>query len=457
MVLRDGDELQETRTLQEGAFSPDAVVITVLGRGVSARVPAELGAGVRVGKAPDNDLVVQDDTVSRYHLVFVRTEQGVELRDLKSTNGVRVGGARVERALVGPGTLVRAGEVELLVRVDPAGVQIPPSESASFGRAIGAGIAMRGIFGMLERVAPTSATVLLLGETGTGKDVLAHAIHDQSPRAAAPFEVVDCAAVAPALIESELFGHERGAFTGAVSARAGAFERAPSGTLFLDELGELPLELQPQLLRVLEAREVRRVGGTKTIPVDVRIVAAPTRDLAREVRNKRFREDLYFRLAVVCLQVPPLRERLEDIPLLVARILESASAPNPSARALRVPDETIAHLRAHDWPGNVRELRNVVERAAVVAQTSGEPLLKLYDFPGEDAQLVDSEQVFRYRPGLTWREARARVDAVFERTYLRWLLDRHGGNVSAAAREARLDRKYLAEIARRHDLMTPKR
>jgi transcriptional regulator with GAF, ATPase, and Fis domain len=289
--------------------------------------------------------------------------------------------------------------------------------------------------------------VLLTGETGTGKDVLAHALHEQGPRAKGPFEVVDCGAVSPSLIESELFGHERGAFTGAVASRAGAFERAHGGTLFLDELGELPLDLQPKLLRALESREIRRVGGNKTLSVDVRVVAATTRDLPRAVRKGEFREDLYFRLAVVPIHVPPLRERLEDLPLLVGRMLEN----EPD---LLVPDVTIAAMRAHDWPGNVRELRNVVERAAVMARASGETALRLYEPLGEAAPELDPEDVFRFRPGTTWREAKARVDALLERRYLGWLLERHGNNASAAAREAELDRKYLAELARKHGLLS---
>ncbi len=446
-----GLNIEETVSTLDPAFSPDGAIVTVLtgkAKGASARVPGELGAELVVGKAEDCGLVVPDDTVSRRHLAFQRVEGGIEVRDLGSTNGLKIGGARVQVALVAPGTIVRAGDIELLVRVELAGVQVPVSESSKFGRALGTSLAMRRIFGLLERVARSSATVLLTGETGTGKDVLAHALHEQGPRARGPFEVVDCGAVSPNLVESELFGHERGAFTGAVATRAGAFERAHNGTLFLDELGELPLDLQPKLLRALESREVRRVGGSKPIGVDVRVVAATTRDLPRAVRKGEFREDLWFRLAVVPVHVPPLRERLDDLPLLIGRMLEN----EPD---LRVSEATIAALRAHDWPGNVRELRNVIERAAVMARASGDPEIRLYEALSDPAAPdLDPEDVFRFRAGTTWREAKARVDALLERRYLSWLLERHGNNASAAAREAELDRKYLAELARKHGLLS---
>jgi transcriptional regulator with GAF, ATPase, and Fis domain len=306
---------------------------------------------------------------------------------------------------------------------------------------------MRRIFGVLQRVARTNATVLLMGETGTGKDVLAHSIHDESDRANGPLEVIDCGAIAPTLIESELFGHERGAFTGAVNARAGAFERAAGGTLFLDELGELPIDLQPKLLRVLEAKTFRRVGGNKPMATDVRVIAATTKDLPREVKKGKFREDLWFRLAVVPITVPPLRDRLDDLPALAERILNSDGGSR-----LRLSSEALGELRAHDWPGNVRELRNVLERAALLARASGETTIRSVELQPADIDGGDDD-LFRFRAGMTWREAKGRVDSVLERKYLAWLLQRHNYNASSAAREAQLDRKYLAEMARRHGLL----
>ncbi|MBK7399532.1 MAG: sigma 54-interacting transcriptional regulator [Myxococcales bacterium] len=274
-----------TRAASPLVASPDGAMVVVLSgskKGTTFRIGADARAVVKVGKAPDNDIVLDDDTVSRHHLTVARVPEGLLVRDLGSTNGVRVGGARIKEALVDPGTVVRAGEVELAIRLELSGVEVPASSEKRFGTALGQSLAMRRIFGLLERIAPTVATVLLTGETGTGKDVLARSIHEKSPRASASFEVVDCGAVAHNLIESELFGHERGAFTGAIASRAGAFERAAGGTVFLDEVGELPLELQPKLLRVLEAKELRRVGGNKTLTTDARVVAATTRDLARD-------------------------------------------------------------------------------------------------------------------------------------------------------------------------------
>jgi len=444
------DATEATRTAEQGHGPWDGAVVTVISgpdKGASAALPNDVGASVRVGKAKDNDLVLTDDTVSRHHLVFERTAQGMEVKDLDSTNGVRIGGARVERAIVEPGTMVRCGEVELLVRVEAVGPQIAPSAEPRFGHAIGHGLAMRRIFGVLQRVARTNATVLLMGETGTGKDVLARSLHDESDRSDGPLEVLDCGAIAPNLIESELFGHERGAFTGAVNARAGAFERAAGGTLFLDELGELPLELQPKLLRVLEAKTFRRVGGNKALNTDVRVVAATTKDLPREVKKGKFREDLWFRLAVVPISVPPLRDRLDDLPALADRILNSEGGVR-----LRLSPEAVGELRAHDWPGNVRELRNVLERASLLARASGETLIRSVELQPAEID-GDDQDLFRFRAGMTWREAKGRVDAVLERKYLAWLLQRHNYNASSAAREAQLDRKYLAEMARRHGLL----
>jgi DNA-binding NtrC family response regulator len=235
---------------------------------------------------------------------------------------------------------------------------------SSFGPAIGTSVAMRRLFALLTRLAPTELTVTLIGETGTGKDVLAQAIHAASARANQPFVVFDCGAVAPTLIESELFGHEKGAFTGAVSARQGAFERAHGGTLFLDEIGELSLELQPKLLRALEQRKVRRVGGAQDLPFDIRVIAATNRDLEAEVGRGLFRQDLFFRLSAAVLRVPPLRERLEDLPALVTRFLADAGGK------LTAAPETLEVLAAYEWPGNVRELKNAIAAAAAVADSA---------------------------------------------------------------------------------------
>ena len=291
----------------------------------------KLGDQLTVGKAPDNDLVLPDDTVSRHHCVLERRPEGIVVRDLGSTNQTRVGRTAVREATIEPGSTISVGNVELVLRSEPNRAQILPSESPQFGEVIGASLAMRSIFGLLERIAPTDACVLIEGETGTGKDVLARSIHQQSARKDSEFVVVDCGAISYNLIESELFGHERGAYTGAVAARQGAFELAGRGTVFLDEVGELPLDVQPKLLRVLESGEFRRVGGNKTMRTEARIIAATKRNLREEVERGKFREDLYFRLSVVPVTVPPLRQRREDIPALVERFLDQARKRVPAA------------------------------------------------------------------------------------------------------------------------------
>jgi DNA-binding NtrC family response regulator len=453
---RDAEDAA-TANVKPPAFSPDGAILTVAtgnAKGKVLALPGRVGTSVSIGKAPENDLVLVDDTVSRKHAVIERVPDGLLLRDLGSTNGVYVGGAQVKEALVVPGTLLQIGAVDVIVGVELGDLAIPASTEDRFGIAVGTSLVMRRIFGILERIASSPASVLLLGETGTGKDALARSIHSRSARPDGPYEVVDCGAVAPSLIESELFGHERGAFTGAVSARMGAFERAAGGTLFLDEVGELALDLQPKLLRILENREFRRVGGSKTIPADVRVIAATSRPLDRESgRRGLFRDDLYFRLAVVTIKVPALRQRIDDIPVLAQSLLRACD-PEPRAELQAGPD-VLAALKAYDWPGNVRELRNVLERALHVSKASGATKLSLVGFPPEgedDAAAADGAAPVAFRSGESYREARARVEGWFEANFVRALLERHNGNVSAAARDARMDRNHLTDLARKHGI-----
>jgi DNA-binding NtrC family response regulator len=432
------EELEGATKNVSRAESPDGLVLVVLnGRatGTTFPAPGAIGRTATIGKSDENDLVLPDETVSRKHVEIARVREGLRVRDLGSTNGTRIGAAAIKEAIASVGTILRVGDVEVLIGVAIDRLDVPTSASDTFELVLGRSAAMRRVFGVLERAAPTTASVLLTGETGTGKDVLARSIHVRSGRRGA-FEVLDCGAIVPSLVESELFGHERGAFTGAVSARAGAFERAQGGTLFLDELGELPLELQPKLLRVLEARAFRRVGGTQTIDADVRIVAATSRDL----KGAHFREDLYYRLAVVALQVPPLRDRREDIPLLVERFAEGVP----------VSPATMSALTAYAWPGNVRELRNVLERALALGKQKE---LRLVDFPPSTATAAIAT-TGTYDPSLSYRENRALIESAFERDYLQWLLTRHNNNVSAASREARMDRNHLSDLIRKHGLRT---
>jgi transcriptional regulator with GAF, ATPase, and Fis domain len=409
----------------------------------------------RIGKSPDNDLVLVDATVSREHCEIVRDARGYLLRDLGSTNGTLLDGAEVREVYLQAGVVISVGRIELKVRPFAERIDVLPSERECFGDLWGRQPAMREIFGLLERLAPSDATLLIGGETGTGKDLLARAVHAESPRARGPFIVVDCGAVVGNLIESELFGHEKGAFTGAVEARKGAFELAHKGTLFLDEIGELPRELQPRLLRALESRRIRRVGGEREIAIDIRVLAATHRDLKLEVERGNFREDLYFRLAVVPLYLPPLRERRQDIPLLARQLLARICAEtSPDAAPLELGSDAEHVLQTHDWPGNVRELRNVLERSALMTRAAGHREVRVLGLPANatapNAGLPPLPAAFD--ASKSYRETREAWESDFERRYVAWLLAAHDGNVSSAARAADMDRKYLHKLAKKHGL-----
>ena len=397
---------------------------------------------IRVGARRGADLVLTDGKVSRTHFEIRLDPQGYRVRDLESTNGTFVSGLRITDVYVPPGASIYVGDSRL--RFDPLddSVEVALSKADRFGEMVGRSVVMRELFARLATVAPTDATVLVTGETGTGKELVAAALHEHSLRKDGPFVVLDCGAIPANLMESEAFGHERGAFTGATSAHAGAFERADGGTLFLDEIGELPLEMQPKLLRALERKEIRRVGGARMQQVNIRVVAATNRDLAVEVNKGRFREDLYYRLAVAHLAVPPLRERREDIPLLVEHIL--AGLPDGRERGPR--PETIELMKRHEWPGNVRELRNVLERAVLFRQSVREPSVVV---PARDVPGAASEVRMAIDPGVPFKVAKQDLIDDFERRYVRALLDAHGGNISAAARAAGIDRMSIHKILNR--------
>lgn len=403
---------------------------------------------IRVGKAADNDLVLVDETVSRVHFEIVRDAKGYLVRDLKSTNGTFLDSAEVKEAYLRAGSVIRAGECELKFTPFEERIEIRPSEDDSLGEMVGKSPAMREIFGLIEKIAPTDATVLIEGETGTGKDMIARTLHQLSPRSQKPFVVVDCGAVAGTLIESELFGHEKGSFTGATATRQGAFEIASGGTIFLDELGELSLDLQPKLLRVLEQRELRRVGGAKTIKVDLRVIAATRKDLRSEVEKGKFREDLYFRVNVVPITAPALRERREDIPLLIESMLSTLSP----ASASQLTDATRAALMKHDWPGNVRELRNVIERALALGTDPG---LLVSPLGNHSLDSGPPREITEFDPTMSFRDAKEQWNEQFERRFLAWLMKRADGNISKAARDADMDRKYLHKLLRKYNITDP--
>jgi len=406
------------------------------------------GDVIRIGKFEGTDLVLPEDTVSRVHCEIIRDARGYLLRDLQSTNGTFLDGAEVREAYVRAGSVITVGTVQIKFQPFEERIEILPSESEVLGACIGRSLVMREIFGLIERVAPTDATILLEGETGTGKDLVARTVHSLSRRGEGPFVVVDCGAVSGTLIESELFGHEKGSFTGATATRQGAFEQANTGTIFLDELGELSLDLQPKLLRVLEQREIRRVGGNRTMRVDIRVIAATKKDLKQEVQKGKFREDLYFRLSVVPIYIPPLRQRKEDIPLLVDDFARKLGHPD-----FKIPRDAIDVLLAHDWPGNVRELRNVLERGIYLSKQMGDEAFKFINISGLAPRPASSDDmVVEFDPSSSYRINKERWNDEFERRYLKWLLARSEGNISRAAREADMDRKYLHKLIKKHEI-----
>ena len=394
------------------------------------------GARMVIGTDEACDFRLTDRAMSRFHCEVVLEKDTVMVRDLDSTNGTRIDGVRIAAAYLRRGARLELGRN--LMRFDMAGEQVGVDlhPADRFGDLRGGSVAMRAVFASLARAAASATTVLLSGETGTGKDLAASSIHLASARADGPFVVVDCGAIAAGLHASELFGHVRGAFTGAVADRIGAFEAARGGTLFLDEIGELPVALQPVLLRVLERREVQRVGETRRRPVDVRIIAATNRDLQRAVNTGRFRADLYYRLAVLPVRLPPLRERREDIPLLVDGFVEQLGQGDPALAARLRQRLSLDELARHDWPGNVRELRNHLERCAVLEQPE--------QVAGSDAPAASGAP--SPGAGQPLRLARERWNRWFERQYAEDLLRRSGNNVAAAARAAQVDRAYLYRL-----------
>jgi two-component system response regulator GlrR len=392
-----------------------------------------------IGSHPSNDLVIDDATVSRFHCELAIAGTAVRVRDLGSRNGTRAGNVTIADATVINGATLALGNSEIQIFVDHEELEVARSEHSMFGALIGESAAMREVFSRLEKTAASDATVLIEGETGTGKEGAAEAIHDASARAAGPFVVLDCGAIPPNLLESELFGHEAGAFTGAVDRRIGAFEQARAGTLFLDEIGELPAELQPKLLRALESRTIRRVGGSAQLHCDLRIIAATNRDLRAEVNRGTFRADLYYRLAVVRLELPPLRERTGDIAVLVAHLLARIGA-SPAIVAELTEPTYLEALAAAQWPGNVRELRNHLEQCAVF----GERRLPNMPATPHPALRVDS--------ALPYEVARRQALDEFERAYVTGLLARAEGKVAIAARDAGVNRAYLYRLLRRHGL-----
>ncbi len=431
------------------------------------------------GRSIINDLVLTDKAVSGTHFEVVVRDDGYRLRDLRSRNGLFVGDLQIHEVFLRPGISFRVGQTQIQFQPTTDVVEIELSKQDRFDKVIGASPSMREIFASLEKVSPSDLTVLITGETGTGKELIARGIHNASNRKKKPFVVLDCGSIPRDLIESTLFGHEKGSFTGAIGQHSGCFEQADGGTIFLDEIGELDISLQPKLLRVLEQREIKRVGGDKTIKVDVRVLAATNRDLRAEVNNGNFREDLYFRLSVVHVELPPLRERQEDVALIVQHFLRDVASRR--GVTLSFGQDAMAALVSHRWPGNVRELRNVVERAGALADgpvitrqdlvfgRDGPSPLANHDLIQAGASAAraaaaklsglpsptDGPASFDpalLAPGLGFKSAKQTVVDAFEQAYLSALLKRNEGNITRSAQEAGLTRYHLRELLKRHNI-----
>ncbi len=435
----------ETQLNPVPVVKSEAVPKLVAVTGPSAgRAFAVARASATVGRHPTNDFVVDDPRVSGVHLEITRNGDRVRVLDVGSTNGTWMGAHRMNDAELGRGAELTIGDSLLRLEVEQEAATTPAAEKDSFGEIVGRSPIMRELFATLERIAPKELGVLIQGETGTGKEEVARALHAASPRAAGPFIVIDATALPEALAESLLFGHEKGAFTGAHERQIGFFEAARGGTVFLDEVGELPSILQSKFLRVLERREINRVGGNTTIPIDVRVLAATNRDLRNAIDKGRFREDLYFRLAQVRVFVPPLRQRIEDLPLICAKLLGRSKAE------VMIDVEALERLSSMPWPGNVRELNNVLLRASAMAQDG---VIRRPDVAGEGEGFrgMADERAALDLSG-TFGEAKDRAIERFERAYLALLMKRCQGNLSAAARQADVARHHLRDLLKKRGL-----
>jgi transcriptional regulator with GAF, ATPase, and Fis domain len=407
-----------------------------------------------MGASAHNDLVVDDHTVSGNHCEIVLLPEGFLIRDLQSTNGTYIQNVRITEAFLEEGTEFRIGTTKFVFCPLKEATTVELSQQDHFGAMIGRSALMKRVFRIVETYAPTLSTILVNGPTGTGKELLAREIHLNSKRADKPFVVVDCSALSRGLIESELFGHTKGSFTGAMADRKGAFEQADTGTVFLDEIGDLSPELQPKLLRVLENKEIRRVGSNEVRHVDVRILAATHRKLEKEVNAGKFREDLYFRLSVVKVFIPPLAQRKEDLAPLIERFLRNLSGDEKASFQTDI-ERILLMFKDYDWPGNVRELRNMVERIYHAKSSSMEFDPFLMSNTGDDDMAgaeIDSQPIFMDGSMRPFKEAKDLLVSQFERGYVSRILEKSSGNISQAAREAQIERAYLQRLIKKHAL-----
>jgi len=459
--MSDGSKKDDPfRTANLASYVKDQSPANIQGKlvvmdGPDAGTEVALESLTIVGSDPSCQLELRDTTVSRKHLTVEVSGNRIRIEDMGSRNGTFLGDTRVLEAEVHLGTVLRVGRTTLAIQPRWFLRELPPSRARRFGELVGEAVATREIFAILERISPTDVTVLVEGESGTGKELVCRSIHEASERSERPYVVFDCGAVPRDLAESELFGHKKGAFTGADSDREGAFQRADGGTICLDEIGELPLELQPRLLRALENGEVRPVGADRVRKVDVRVLAATNRNLSAEVQAERFRADLLYRLEVVRLRVPPLRDRPEDIPLLVSHFLgEKASFDDEPSRV------NLERLMAYTWPGNVRELRNSLSRAVALhrkpeGETRRFPYLLFNLGPPTDSPHTIGQSFPGVVVPLEYKEAKAKLLEMFDHAYVEAVLARHEGNVTRAAEAAGLSRKHLYALMRRSTGVDP--
>jgi DNA-binding NtrC family response regulator len=434
----------DVSTILQHRFVPtapsDAVfVLRVLdgrSQGATLTVDDASPGALLCGKSPVCALRIDDPAVSRRHFSVEVKGEDLHLVDLGSTNRTRVNQLAVEAAFLRGGEMVQVGTTTVHVARAPAREAPEVATASRFGAVIGASREMRRLYTLCAKLAASTVSVVIEGETGTGKEALAEALHDQGPRAAEPFVVFDCTAVPANLIESDLFGHERGAFTGAVGSRKGVFEQADRGTLLIDEIGDLDLALQAKLLRAIERGEIRRVGGNAAIRVDVRILAATRRDLDAEVQAGRFRDDLFHRLAVARIELPPLRSRKGDIPLL-ARHFWGTLGGDVSA----LPPDVLGRWESYPWPGNVRELRNAVARQIALGEDAPQSV------PPASREEDVVERVLAM--DLPLQRARNLIVEDFERRYLERVLARYGGNVTRAAEASGIARRHFYRLRAR--------
>ena len=418
---------------------------------------------IRVGTGDENELELSDPAVSRVHMELRKSGGEYNLVDVGSTNGTFVGVLQIKEATLRTKSEILIGDSTLLFEPKSTEVPFEAAGTNRCGEMVGDSVSMRETFNVLERVAPTELAILVTGETGTGKELAARAAHEKSKRKGGPFVTLALGALPPKLIESALFGHEKGALPGAESTYAGAFERASGGTLFLDELSELPLELQPRLLRAIERGEIERLGGHDPVRVDARLVAATGFEIKDRVESGQFRSDLYYRLAVIHLDLPPLRDRVDDIPILVQDFFERHSQELQAlgAKARRLSQGGLGQLQKYTFPGNVRELINILRRASATAST--EEIL-VTDLPSELTEGGSSlraanapNAVVLPDASMRFKDAKAQVLDAFERQYLQDLLKRHEQNISKAAREAGIDRRHLYRLLDKYEIETKDR